>query len=77
VGSALLVALGVASFGLRCCYFDLKIKARLGDDLTDEELDFIGLRSSAAVGPPMPEVCRATQRAALFVRKEGGRRCST
>ena len=27
----------------RCCFFDLKIKARLGDDLTDEEHDFVGL----------------------------------
>jgi len=35
---------GVPAFGLRCCYADLKIQARRGEELTDEELDFIGMR---------------------------------
>jgi hypothetical protein len=31
------------AFGFRCCYADLKVLARRGEDLTDEELAFIGV----------------------------------
>jgi hypothetical protein len=56
----------------RCCYADLKVRARLRDDLIDEELDFVGMRPNGhkpsgrwrlayghwtgAVKPPSPPV---------------------
>jgi hypothetical protein len=33
---------GVPSFGFRCCYADLKIRARQGEPLSPEELAFVG-----------------------------------
>lgn len=31
------------AFGFRCCYFELKERARLGEDLSAEERAFVGL----------------------------------
>jgi hypothetical protein len=33
----------LSAFGFRCCYADLKVLARRGEDLTDAELAFIGV----------------------------------